>query len=201
MSVVVTKETLQSLYDSGKNFAQIGRTIGVSREWVRVLADEYEIEPKCVVCGEPMASHRTRYCDGCRANKRRDARRLATAANKKPNTYAHRPMVSSAAQFYWDEGVDVVVDRFCRQGEPELVVGDVKIKVFALSPLSKGHQVRLRHVDGVDYYHLGSADGTLYIIPAGALTEPVGYIGRMSVLRQFGQDEWIVKILTKLRQL
>ena len=200
MSAVATKEELQSLYDDGKNFAQIGEIIGVSREWVRVLANEYGIEPKCAVCGVPLASYRTRICGDCKATRRRDARRVAAVNNKKPNTYAHRPMVGVAAQFYWDAGVDVVVGRFCRQGEPELSVGDVKIKVFALSPLSKGHQVRLRHVSGVDYYHLCCSDGTLYIIPAGALSKPVGYIGERSMLRQYGEIDSVGRILAELGQ-
>jgi len=199
MSAAATEEQVKSLYDSGKNFAQIGRIIGVCREWVRVLANEYGIEPRCAICGTPMASYRTRYCDECKAKKRKESRRLSAIANKKPNTYSLRPMVGAAAQFYWDAGVDVVVDRFCRQGEPELVVGDVKIKVFALSPLSKGYQVRLRPIDGVDFYHLGSSDGALYIIPAAELTKKVGYIGEQSKLRRFGKSEWIEKVLNELR--
>ena len=201
MSAVATKEELQALYDEGKNFAQIGRGIGVTREWVRVLANQYEIEPVCAICGKVLDSYRTRYCDDCKTIKRKEARRKTAIANRKPNTYEHRPVVGRAAQFYWDAGVDVVVDRFCRQGEPELTVGTVKIKVFALSPLSKGHQVRLRPIDGVDYYHMDSEDGTMYIVPADGLDGNVGYIGTQSMLRRFGQPEWIEKTLDKLRSL
>lgn len=181
----VKPEQVRVLKQQGRDNAEIGRLLGVSREWVRRVCEEHDIDNHCADCRGVIGS-RLLLCADCK-KKRRDAV-LKSQDRTKLKTFESRPVVLEAAEFFRELGLDVVVNAQALRNEAELVVEGKTVKCNRIVPLSAGYQVRLGPAC-VDWLYLG-CEGKVFVIPGAAVTERVTYIGSRHEFRRYDAEEW-----------
>ena len=190
----VSRETLQALLSRGKDYAEIGKVIGVSREMVRRRVNEEGLCKVCVVCHKPNRA-RGKYCASCKAEKAQvDVKRWR---RYKLKTFAYRPVVMEAYRFFAELGLDVVVNAECLRCEPELYVNGQGVKCNRMVPVSAGHQVRFCEVRDAQWWYLGDGECAL-VVNAVDADPKITYIGASHDLRRYSVEEWSLEGLREV---
>lgn len=169
----ITEDQLRQLRERGYRYADIGRAFGLSREMVRRYADQWGIRPVCAGCKAELESAKDKWCPVCRDEKRK---LLQARSRPRLKTFANRPVVGEAYEFFSDLGLNVVLNAESKRSEPEIFVNGHGVKCSRIVPVSKGWQVRLGPNDKTEFFFLSDGVGTL-VIPAGEVTHRVTYIG------------------------
>jgi len=179
---------LRDLKGRGMTYREIADIFGCSREWVRRLADKWDVPSQCKKCGKPCRA-RNKWCDECGAEKRvADARKCM---KRKLKSFGSRPVVMEAYRFFADLGLDVVLNAEANRNEAELLVNGHAVKCNVMVPVSRGHQCRLRPVPGAEWIFL--TDGNMnmgFLIPSPEVVKKQTYIGEKSEWHQYEMDAW-----------
>lgn len=177
----LTEAQLQHMRSLGMNYAEIGKTVGLSREMVRRYADRYQVGNQCVQCKAPVPP-RNRYCPKCREqHKREQAKSYHRPCFK---TYDNRSIVREAYDYFQGRGCDVVMDAESGRNGPELWVDGSGVKCNRIVPVSRGFQVRLLPNAKAHFWYL--SDGkTRFLIPMSAVTENKTYLAGSSPLQEY----------------
>lgn len=181
---------IQALKDQGMNYADIGKSLGVSREWIRRLAGG-KVVSRCKGCHAEVGS-REKWCADCREQKRKAAGKKYAKATMK--SFSKRPVVIEAYRFFAGLGMDVILNAEAKRSEPELLVNGHGVKCNVMVPVSKGHQCRLRPNKEAEWLYLSDGDyrpdHTVFVIPSSEVQKPKTYIGEKSELRRYLVSEW-----------
>ena len=147
----LTEAQLQHMRSLGMNYAEIGKTVGLSREMVRRYADRYQVGNQCVQCKAPVPP-RNRYCPKCREqHKREQAKSYHRPCFK---TYDNRSIVREAYDYFQGRGCDVVMDAESGRNGPELWVDGSGVKCNRIVPVSRGFQVLTGVGEGILVHRL-----------------------------------------------
>jgi hypothetical protein len=195
----ITKESLTVLRKKGLSFSEIGRAYNRSRERIRQLSNLWEISAYCAKCHEKMDSARRKYCPDCRKKLTENAAKVP--AKRRIKTFTDRPVVQTCYNWLTDMGLDVVLNAEAGKGDPEIFVGNQRIKCIAGVPLSLGHQVRIDPMALLEHHiqFLFVSDGDKhFFIPKTEITKPQTYIGIGSPLQMFATEDWHEKIVRQL---
>ena len=200
--VGVSVETFGELYRKHVNFEKMGSILGCSRERIRQLANQYNIQPICGGCGCDVNSFRTAYCDECRVAMKKEAYRKWVKRNRKGNNHEYRGVVAGAVDFFIGCGLEAsTMDK--KPGEAEVIVfgndnSIYNIKVYSLTRTKSGFQTRLDVAQNIDMYYLSDGDEMLLLLPVEDVNETIHYIGRTSKLMQYSSVSWIDSVIKKM---
>ena len=162
--------------------------MGVSREWIRRLADAAGVKSHCRKCGAVIGA-REKWCATHREEKRlADSKKYQ---KRKLKTFSNRPVVLEAYQFFSELGLDVVLNVESKRHEPEIFVNGHGVKCNAMVPVSRGHQCRLQPNEMAEWIYLSDGEMNMgYLIPAVEIVQKQTYIGEKSGWHRYEMDAW-----------
>ena len=185
----VEKVQVASLLKSGKTYSDIAKVFGLSRERIRVLANEWGLSQVCAECKGKKQSPKHKLCDDCKRKHKADA--VGKYRKRGLKYYAKRSVVDEAREFFSELGLDVVVNAEALRSEPELFVAGKGVKCNRMVAVSKGHQVRFCAVSGVDWWYVSDGESR-FVLPVGETNPKTTYIGEKHPLRRYDVAEWSV---------
>ena len=200
---MLTKESLQVLKQQGRTNAEIANMYTnqktgkpLSREWVRRLCAMWKIGTVCK-CGGQLIGNQRR-CDKCRKEAKKALYERVREEHREPRDFSNRGVVDEAMAVFEDEGLDVEYNVLGANGSAELLVEGRQVKCNRLIPVSKGHQTRVRPIEGTDLFYL--SDGEMwFLIPAVKIKKQHNYIGASNPLRKWAEDKYKGIVMEMLR--
>jgi len=200
---LLTKEVLQTLKKQGLTNAEIAKRYTnqktgkpLSREWVRRLCAMWKIGTVCK-CGGQLIGNQRR-CDKCRKEAKKALYERVREEHREPRDFSNRGVVDEAMAVFEDEGLDVEYNVLGANGSAELLVEGRQVKCNRLIPVSKGHQTRVRPIEGTDLFYL--SDGEMwFLIPAVKIKKQHNYIGASNPLRKWAEDKYKGIVMEMLR--
>ncbi len=200
---MLTKESLQTLKKQGLTNAEIAKMYTnkktgrpVSREWVRRLCDMWKIGTVCK-CGGVLLGNQRR-CDKCRKEAKRALYERVREEHREPRDFSNRGVVDEAMSVFEEAGLDVEYNVLGANGSAELLVEGRQVKCNRLIPVSKGHQTRVRPIEGTEFFYLSDGE-TWFLIPAVEIKKQHNYIGESNPLRKWADDKYKEKVMEMLR--
>lgn len=200
---MLTKEVLQTLKKQGRSNAEIADMYTnaktgnpLSREWVRRLCDKWGVGSVCKCGGELVGSQRR--CDKCRQDAKKALYERVKEEHRQPRDFSNRGVVDEAMAVFEEEGLDVEYNVLGANGSAELLVEGRQVKCNRLIPVSKGHQTRVRPIEGADLFYLSDGE-TWFLIPAVEIQKQYNYIGESNPLRKWADDKYKGIVMEMLR--